>query len=105
MDVKVAEAEPLDKDVMSEVVAIAEGVVQAIKAITKEGRNKEEEKNSGVELSFSEMLEASMTETKAEDDLGQMIACVIGPSSKLEKKWDYARHIDGADRLYRRSQS
>lgn len=50
MDVKVGEAEWMD--VMSEVVALAEGVVQAVEAITKEGTEQEGKESSRMELSF-----------------------------------------------------
>lgn len=76
----VDELEQPPKDVMSQVVGIAEEVAQPVEAITAEA------KEEG--LSFPEISEAVLVEAKAEEDLGQMIACVLDPGSKVEKTWD-----------------
>lgn len=48
MDIKIGKGEPVEKDVMSAVVGIAEEVVQAFKAIIEEGREHEGKKTSSV---------------------------------------------------------
>lgn len=57
MDVKEGEEGQMNKNVMSEVVGIVEGVVQAIETITKEGREQEGEETSRMELSFLGIFE------------------------------------------------
>lgn len=81
LDVKVGEADPVVKDVMTEIVGIAKEVVQA-------RREQEGEETSGLEHSFPKIPKDAMAKAKAEDWLAQMITCLPNFSSKVEKKWD-----------------
>lgn len=57
MEMKEGEEEPVDKDVMAEVVGIAEGVVQDGKTITKEGREEERKETIGWSFHFQKFPE------------------------------------------------
>lgn len=87
MDVRVDEPEQSPKDMMSQVVGIAEEVAQAVEAITTEAKEEGQEP-SQIDLSFREIFLALASDKTASEDLSQMIACVPNPDSKVEQTWD-----------------
>lgn len=95
MDMKVGKGEPVEKHVMSDVVGIAEEVVQAFEAFIEEVREQEGKKTSKVQHSFPKILKVFMAEAKTEGDLDQMIAYVSDPSSKIEKMKDLQETYHG----------
>lgn len=72
---------------MTQVVKIAEEVAQAVQVVSAEAKEEGEE-SSQMDLSFPEISKVALEEAKAEEEMGQMIAYVPDPNSKVEKTWD-----------------
>lgn len=67
-------------------------VAQAVEVIATRAKEEGEEP-SKINLSFLEIFEVALTETKVEEDLRQMIACVPDPNSRGRRRGIYTRHV------------